>query len=123
MIRVLVVDDHKLFRDMVRSTLERHAEIEVVGACADGIDAVQAFRAVRPDVVLMDVSMPIMGGAEATRELMAYDPSARVVLLTSAAHGQEVDRAIAAGARGYVRKGVDHQELIDAITAAAAAES
>lgn len=119
MIRVLVVDDHDLVRDMVVAALRRHEHLDVVGACADGWQAVQVFRAVCPDVVVMDLSMPVMDGATATRELLAIDPSARVVVLTAAPAGRELDRALAAGAVSWVHKDAGQDALLRAVTAAA----
>lgn len=119
MIRLLVVDDHDLVRDMVVAALRRHAGMEVVGACADGQQAVHAFRTLRPDVVVMDLSMPVMSGADATRELLAVDPSARVVVLTSSHVGRDIGHALAAGALAWVHKDAGQDALVRAVTAAA----
>ena len=118
MIRVLVVDDHDLVRDAVSSALLASGDIDVVGTCGDGREAVQLFGTLRPDVVVMDLSMPTMGGVDATRELLSVDPSARVVILTSARGGREVDDAFAVGALSCVFKDDDLSELIRAVHSA-----
>ena len=122
MIRVLVVDDHDLVRDTVSAVLRDEGSFDVVGACADGRQAVQMFTTRRPDVVLMDLSMPVMGGVDATRELIALDPAARVIVLTAARLSREIDEAIAAGALSFVSKHAGVVELIRAVKAVAAEE-
>ena len=119
MIRVLVVDDHELIRDVVSATLRASGHIDVVGACGDGRLAIQEFEALLPDVVLMDLSMPTMGGVDATRELRRIDPEARVVILTSARVSRELDDAFAVGALACVFKDDDPADLISAVLSAA----
>jgi two-component system invasion response regulator UvrY len=104
MIRVLVVDDHELVRTAVCSLLEDAGGFEVVGSCADGQEAVDAVDPLKPDVVLMDLSMPRMGGLEATRRLVAAHPGLRIVIFTSAVDGRQVREAMVAGAVGHVFK-------------------
>lgn len=119
MIRVLVVDDHDLVRDAVSAALLANGGLDVVGSCGDGRQALQLFGGLRPDVVLMDLSMPTMGGVAATRELLTLDPSARVVILTSARVSREIDEAFAAGAVSCVFKDDDVSELVRAVVSAA----
>ncbi len=119
MIRVLVVDDHELVRDTASAVLRANPRIEVVGACPSAADALQVFRSLRPDVVLMDLSMPGMGGAVATRELRAIDPSACVVVFTSARLSRDLDEAMAAGAVACVSKDADQTVLVGTVIAAA----
>jgi DNA-binding NarL/FixJ family response regulator len=120
MISVLVVDDHDLVRDTVSAVLRAHAGIDVVGACASGLQAVELFRILRPDVVVMDLSMPGMGGVEATRQLRLLDANASVVVLTSARFSRDIDAALDAGALTYVTKDAHYSEIVRAVVAAAA---
>ena len=112
---MFVVDDHQLVREIIAAVLGRARGIDVVGTYADGREAVQAYRALRPDVVVMDLSMPILDGAEATSQLRAIDPDARVVLLTASGPGRDVARAVAAGAHAYVSKQAEPGDLIEVI--------
>jgi NarL family two-component system response regulator LiaR len=119
---VLVVDDHALFRRSLRTLLEeagRHAVTEA----ADGRQAIQAVRETMPDVVLMDLNMPGLGGVDATREIMRLAPLTRVVIVTVSDRDEDVMQAIVAGACGYVLKDASVDEVLRAISAAAAGES
>jgi DNA-binding NarL/FixJ family response regulator len=120
MIRVLVVDDHDLVRDGVIAALEHADGFEVVGSCADGQQAVAEAAGARADVILMDLSMPVLDGIEATRRIVAQDPAARVVILTSAAGSRRVSDARAAGAVDCVFKDADVTEMVDVVRRAAA---
>lgn len=119
MIRILVVDDHDLVRDGVIAAIECAGDMRVVGSCADGEQAVVTAQNAHPDVILMDLSMPVLDGVEATRRIVARDPAARVVILTSAAGGRRVDDARAAGAIGCVFKDADIGEVLDSVRRAA----
>jgi DNA-binding NarL/FixJ family response regulator len=99
--RVLIVDDDPLFRASLRSVLER--ELDVAGEARDGIEALSLAAETGADLIVMDVSMPRLGGVDATRALLERDPALAVVVLTGADHDRE-DEALAAGARAYVRK-------------------
>jgi DNA-binding NarL/FixJ family response regulator len=117
-IRVLVVDDHAVVREGLRTFLGLQDGIAVVGEAADGDDAVDQARRLRPDVVLMDLTMPRRDGVEAMRELRRVLPDARVVVLTSNATDSRLLSAVQAGAAGYLLKDVQPQELARAVRAA-----
>jgi DNA-binding NarL/FixJ family response regulator len=119
-IRVLIVDDQALIRTGIQSLLARKADIEVIGQAGDGAEAVAQVAALDPDVVLMDVMMPRMDGVEATRRLSQARARAAVIILTTFGDDEYVFRGIAAGARGYLLKDVDHRVLADAIRTVAA---
>jgi DNA-binding NarL/FixJ family response regulator len=115
MIRVLLADDHTVIRDALRYLLEAQGDIEVVAMAADGQDAVEKAQMECPDVAVMDVSMPRMDGITATRQLCAYCPNIRVVMLTIYQTAEYVQRALQAGAHGYVLKDSAGQELVEAV--------
>lgn len=119
-IRVLLVDDHQLVRAGLSSLVESAPDLTVSGEAADGAAAVEHARTHDIDVVLMDLSMPVMDGVAATRGVLAERPQARVVVLTSFADRGRVRDAIAAGAVGYVLKDCAPEELLAAVRAAAA---
>jgi DNA-binding NarL/FixJ family response regulator len=118
-IRVVLVDDHRLVRVGLGAVLGAADDVQVVGEAEDGRQALDLLADTEADVVLMDLSMPVMDGVEATRTLLARDPSARVVVLSSFADGARVRAAIAAGASGYVLKDCAPDELLSAVRAAA----
>jgi DNA-binding NarL/FixJ family response regulator len=122
-IRVVVADDHAVVRSGLEKLLETAGDIEIVGLAANGEEAVVLAGVEKPDVVLMDLSMPVMDGAEATRRIMANEPSARVVVLTSFADDRHISDALEAGAIGYVLKHANPDELLGAIRAAAAGDA
>jgi DNA-binding NarL/FixJ family response regulator len=122
-IRVLIVDDHAVVREGLRTFLELQDEIEVAGEAQDGADAVREAERLRPDVVLMDLVMPRLDGVGAMRALRARLPSARVIVLTSFADDERLLPAIQAGAAGYLLKNVEPRELARAIRAAHAGEA
>ena len=119
MIRVLVVDDHHLVRAGLITLLGAAPDIEVAGEAADGEQALAAAAATAPDVVLMDLSMPVLDGVAATRRLLAERPDTRVVALTSFSDRQRVTDILAAGATGYVLKDCRPDDLLAAVRAAA----
>jgi two-component system NarL family response regulator len=118
-VRVLVVDDNALFRDGLVSLLRQIEDIEVVGAAGGGDEAVRRAPVLRPNVVLMDVAMPGMGGVEATRRLLAAYPDTAVCMLTMSEQESDLFAAVRAGARGYLVKNVNLDDLSRAIHALA----
>jgi DNA-binding NarL/FixJ family response regulator len=118
-IRVLVVDDHDLFRTGLVSLLKAEAGIDVVGQASGGRAGVRLARELRPDVVLMDLRMPDLTGADATREICAHDDRPRVVVLTVASSDNEVAAAMQAGASGFIAKDTPVDDVVIAISAAA----
>jgi DNA-binding NarL/FixJ family response regulator len=121
-VRVLLVDDHDLFRTGLRTLLEEQG-VEIVGEAANGDDAVRLVEEHAPDVVLMDLEMPGMGGIEASREITSAAPLTRIVVLTISDEDGDVMNAIVAGACGYLLKDASIQELLRGITAASMGES
>jgi DNA-binding NarL/FixJ family response regulator len=117
--KVLLVDDHKLVRAGLVALLETATDLDVVGEAADGQHALLLARDLQPDVVLMDLSMPVLDGVEATRRLTAEQPDVRVVVLTSFIESTRVTQALAAGAVGYLLKDCDPEDLIAGVRAAA----
>ena len=117
-ISVLIVDDHAVVRQGLRTFLELHDEIEVVGEAANGVEAVEQTRQLLPEVVLMDLVMPEMDGIEATRSIRALSPSTQVIVLTSFTEDDKVFSSIKAGALGYLLKNVSPPDLVRAIQAA-----
>ncbi len=115
MTRVLLVDDSPAVRAGLSLLLDSTDGIHVVGSCGDGSEVVAAAAALRPDIVLMDISMPGTDGIAATAALVAAEPSARVLMLTTSVTGDVVHRAREAGALGYLIKGADPAELVAAV--------
>jgi len=122
-IRVLLVDDHALLRAGMARLLDFADDVAVVGSAGGGVEGLQLAAALRPDVVLMDLSMPGMSGVEATRRLLAAHPDTAVVVLTSFADPDLVIDALDAGAIGYLLKDAEPDGLVDAVRAAARGES
>jgi DNA-binding NarL/FixJ family response regulator len=114
MTRVLVVDDQELVRAGFRMVLERGG-LDVVGDAADGTEAVRLARALQPDVVLMDIRMPLMDGIEATRQIVARRPETRVVVLTTFDLDEYVYEAVRAGASGFLLKDISPTDLVHAV--------
>jgi DNA-binding NarL/FixJ family response regulator len=122
-IRVLLVEDHALVRAGLERLLATVEDLEVVGGAADGAEAIRLATELRPDVVLMDLSMPNVDGIEATRAIAATVPEAQVVVLTSLGDREHVLAALDAGAVGYLLKDAEPDELIAGIRSAARGES
>lgn len=116
-IRVMTVDDHPIFRDGLAALLAFYKDLELVVEAADGAQAVAMFRTHRPDVVLMDLSMPVMGGAQATEAITSEFPDARIIALTTYEGDTDIHRALEAGARGYLLKDALRNQVADAIRA------
>ena len=121
-LRVLVVDDHAVVRQGISDVLAAADEIDVTLA-SDGIQAIALVAELAPDVLLMDLSMPLMDGVEATRRVLALQPKARIVMLTSFSEPEHVNAALDAGAIGYVLKDAEPDEIIRAVRAAARGEA
>jgi DNA-binding NarL/FixJ family response regulator len=117
--RVLLVDDHRLVRAGLAAMLAATEDIDVVGEAADGRQAVELAARLHPDVVLMDLSMPVLDGVAATRAIVAESPDAHVVVLTSFADHHRVTDAVAAGAVGYLLKDCDPHDVVTAVRDAA----
>ena len=122
-LRVLLVDDHKLFRSGVKALLARQADIEVVGEAADGLDGVQQARQLRPDVILLDLHMPGVSGRDAVRTLSEELPGTRVLMLTVSEDADDLLDTLHAGAAGYLLKNIDAEYFVDAIRRAAGGDS
>ncbi|HEX6344687.1 response regulator transcription factor [Umezawaea sp.] len=122
-VRVLIVDDQALFREALATLLEVQPEIEVVGEAGDGEQAVRLAADLRPDVVLMDLRMPVLDGIAATTRLRAEQPGVRVLALTTFDDDADVFAALRAGAVGYLLKDVSSARLVEALVAARRGES
>jgi len=116
-IRVLTVDDHALLRDGIAALIESQADMVQVAEAGNGREALELFRTHRPDVTLMDLQMPEMSGIDAIGAIRAEFPEARIVVLTTHAGDVQVSRALKAGARAYLLKGLLRKELLDTIRA------
>jgi DNA-binding NarL/FixJ family response regulator len=114
-IHLLLVDDQRLMREGLRTLLELESDFEIVGEAGDGQAALEAYAAFQPDVVLMDIRMPVMDGVEATRRLRAQWPAARVIILTTFDDDANVFEGLRAGAQGYLLKDLSGQELASAV--------
>ncbi|MEO5925851.1 MAG: response regulator transcription factor [Bryobacteraceae bacterium] len=114
-ISILCVDDHPLVRKGIASILANEPSLKLAGEAGNGHEAVEMFRTLRPDVVLMDLRMPDMDGIEATKQIRKIDPEAKIIALTSYDGDQDIYKAIEAGVRGYILKEMVHTKVIDAI--------
>ena len=114
-VRVLVVDDHPVWRDGVRNDLARSGRADVVGEAADGGEAIEVARETMPEVVLMDLQLPNVSGVDATRAIVGDSPHVKVLILSASGEEQDVLEAVKAGASGYLLKSSTSGELIDAI--------
>ncbi|MDQ5853663.1 MAG: response regulator transcription factor, partial [Chloroflexota bacterium] len=123
MIRVVLVDDHTLFREGVASLLERAGDVALVGEAATGEEAIRLADELLPDIVLMDLKMPGIGGIEATRAIVGRNPHIGVIMLTMFEDDESVFAALKAGARGYVLKDADRGVLLRALRAVAQGEA
>ena len=115
MIRVLIADDHAIVRSGISRMLEDQEDIQIVGESTDGQEAIQKVLETRPDVILLDISMPGMDGLDVTKQLKAIDPNVRILILTMHAEEQYAPRLMRAGAMGYVTKHAAPEELVKAI--------
>ena len=121
-IRILIADDHKMVRDGLAALLGTKRDLEVIGAVGNGQEAVEKALALKPNVVIMDLMMPIMDGVEATREIRKAAPTVQILVLTTFGTSDGIAHAIEAGALGAMMKSADHEELAEAIRKVAGGE-
>jgi len=117
MIRILAVDDHHLFRGGIVALVAHQSDMSIVGEASNGHEAIQQFRALRPDVTLMDLQMPEMNGLDAMIAILGEFPEARIIVLTTYTGDVQVLRALKAGARAYLLKNMLYKELVETIRA------
>lgn len=122
-IRILLVDDHKLFRSGIRSLLQLYPEFDIIGEAGDGMEGVKRSVQLQPDVVLLDLHMPGLTGVESARLIKEAAPDIQVLVLTVSEEGDDLLQALRAGACGYLLKNIEADTLVSAIRAAAAGES
>ena len=122
-IEVLLVDDHPIVRDGIKAMLAECAHIRVSGEAVDGKDALGKTRELNPDVIVMDIGLPVMNGLEATKRLLASAPDTRVIILTVYDNKEYLLQAVHVGARGYIIKNAPSDELVEAIEAVHRGES
>jgi two-component system nitrate/nitrite response regulator NarL len=122
-IRILIVDDHTLFRSGIKLVLQRHTGFEVVGEAGDGLEGVKRAKQLKPDVVLLDLHMSGTGGLEALRLLVEDMPETQVIMLTVSEDAEDLLETLRAGARGYLLKNIDTEFLLESIQRAARGES
>lgn len=121
-IRILIADDHKMVRDGLAALLGTKRDLEVIGSVGNGQEAVEKALALKPNVVIMDLMMPIMDGVEATREIRKAAPTVQILVLTTFGTSDGIAHAIEAGALGAMMKSADHEELAEAIRKVAGGE-
>jgi DNA-binding NarL/FixJ family response regulator len=116
-ITILTADDHPLIRDGLAAVLRAESGLQVVAEAANGEEAIEAYARLHPNIVLMDLRMPVMDGLTATRAILADDPNARIIVLTTYDGDEDIHRALAAGARGYLLKDMMRTDLLGVIRA------
>jgi DNA-binding NarL/FixJ family response regulator len=123
MIKVLLVDDQMLFREGLQTLLSVHADIEVIGSVANGAEAIEQTAQLNPDVILIDIRMPVLDGVAATRQILGTYPQVRIIMLTTFDDDEAVFDGLRAGAKGYLLKDVPSEKLVEAIRTTARGES
>lgn len=118
-IRLLIADDHELVRDGIRARLESHRDIQIVGEAADGMEAIEMAKELKPDLLMLDINMPQLNGLEAAAQLSETGPPCRILMLSLYDNPEYVQRARVLGTNGYLLKDVSQDEMIDAIKQAA----
>ena len=121
--RVLIADDHTLFRDGVRALLDSASDMELVDEAATGKEAIALAGSLQPDLIIMDLQMPVVNGIEATRQIVRASPHINILVVTMFDDDHSVFAAMQAGARGYLLKGANHTEMLRAIRAVASGEA
>jgi len=114
-VKILIADDHRLFRDGLKALLEKQADIQVIGETSDGIATVKAAIEKKPDIILMDISMPELNGIEATRRIIERQPATRIIILSMHSDQRYITECLKAGAAGYILKDCPTKELLEAI--------
>jgi DNA-binding NarL/FixJ family response regulator len=114
-VRVMIVDDHPVWRDGVRTDLERSGAVTIVAEASDGGEAIEAAREAMPEVIVMDLNLPVVSGAEATRRIIEESPHVRVLVLSASGEEADVLEAVKAGASGYLLKSTTAGEIIEAV--------
>ncbi len=114
-IRILLADDHTILRDGIRSLIEDEPDMEVVGEAEDGLTVVKLAETLKPDIILMDLAMPLLNGLEATRQIRKSNPRAKILILTMHENEEYIRQVLAAGAMGYILKDAAARELLGAI--------
>ena len=123
MTKILLVDDHALFRSGLRSLLQRQEDFEIVGEAADGLEGIKLVALLHPDVVLMDIDMPVMNGKEALSQILSSQPELAVMMLTVSEDGNDLTECMRIGARGYLLKNINVDFLLDSIRRAVDGDS
>lgn len=118
-IKLIIVDDHKLFREGIKALLAVTDDIEIVGEAEDGATAMKRIRELEPDVILMDINMPGLNGIRVTEQILAQHPQIRIIMLTMLEDDASIFHAMRAGARGYLLKGAEPEEVLSVIRAVA----
>jgi len=116
-IRILVVDDHEPWRRFVRSTLEKQAELQLIGEAADGLEAVQKSQELQPDLILLDIGLPKLNGIEVARRVREDSPNSKILVLSETRSPEIVEAALRTGVTGYVLKSNGATELLPAVEA------
>jgi two-component system nitrate/nitrite response regulator NarL len=121
--KILIVDDHEVVRDGLRNILTSLDNIAIAGEAGNGEDAVKMYSSLKPDLVIMDISMPGMNGIEATRVIKEKDPDARILILTMHDNQEYLNQIIRSGAKGFILKNTDKEELLDAVKTVASGDN
>ena len=121
--KILIVDDHEVVRDGLRNILTSLDNISIAGEAGNGEDAVKMYSSLKPDLVIMDISMPGMNGIEATRVIKEKDPDARILILTMHDNQEYLNQIIRSGAKGFILKNTDKEELLDAVKTVASGDN
>ncbi|MBP7579584.1 MULTISPECIES: response regulator transcription factor [Vogesella] len=123
LLRILLVDDHTLFRSGLKALLQRQADLEVIGEAADGLEGVKKAEQLKPDIVLLDLDMPVMNGRDALAQMLVSQPELAVLMLTVSEDGEDLAECMKTGARGYLLKNINADFLLDSIRRAVDGDS